>query len=143
MPQLDTTYYLSSVLWFLVSFSLLFAFIRVWVMPRLNGLASERKRRIETKLREILTLRNSITTMEDEYSLRLSTAKEKAALTLKAAFDEFDKQRAKTLAEMEAQCRETLEREAKKFQRERESVVVNLEKVSKDVSREIVAKLTG
>jgi F-type H+-transporting ATPase subunit b len=143
MPQLDSTYYASSVFWFLVSFALLFVFIRTWVSPRLESLSESRKHRIESKLAEISSLRGSIDLMEKEYKCRVHAAKEQAALSLRSALDEFEKQRAECLEEVEEQCREELEKELRELQKKRDYLVINLEKLSGSLSEEIISKLAG
>lgn len=141
MPQLDTTYYASSVFWFLVSFVLLFVFIKARVTPKLESLSEGRKHKVESKVAEIASLRQAIDLMEEEYKRRLQAAKEQAALALKLALDDFEKQKTKCLQEVEEQCRDALEKESRELQKKRDYLVINLERVCGPLSEEITSKV--
>jgi len=92
MPQLDSQFFISELFWLLMSFILLFCFIRYYVAPRMYGILDEREKRISGSLRRAEKLKNEAMKFESEYNAKLNHAYKTSTIHLSKALEELGRQ---------------------------------------------------
>lgn len=141
MPQLDSRYYLSSLLWFAVSFGLLFAFVRFWLLPTLRKTFIDRDKEFRNKLREISSLRCATIAAERKFENKMNAARSQAQALIRAQLSSFESKKLDALCAFEANSSDLLKREAKKLQVTKDKLITNLEQASRELSNAIESRL--
>jgi F-type H+-transporting ATPase subunit b len=91
MPQIDPQYYLSELIWLFISFSIIFAFIKYYVAPRMYAIFDEREAKISGNLRKSEKLKNEAMKFESEYNAKLNHAYKSSTIQISKALEEFNR----------------------------------------------------
>ncbi len=133
MPQLDTTYYLSSIFWFLLCFGVLFLFSKFWLIPRLSKLVSERESIVSDKLKEIALLRQELIDLDATYQFQLQAAKAEAKRSQEEALKRFNEEAQHLLHKICLNCESFVANEEIKLQKEYDSFLQDKDKVIEEL----------
>lgn len=143
MPQLDVTTFSSQIFWMVVTFAFLYLLLSRALLPRIHGVMESRQTKINHDIDRAEQLRNEAEEARETYerALRESRGKaqdliaESSALMEKSAHArhaELDKKIEKQLADAEANIASA-----------KSEALAKLAPVSKELTQQIVEKLTG
>jgi F-type H+-transporting ATPase subunit b len=143
LPQFDFQWWPGQIVWFLVIFLAVLAFMRLFAVPRVGGTIDAREGRISGDIAEARR-------MKDEAQAQAQTAAAEAAQGRAAAQRVANEARAKAQAEVAARLAEEeaklalvgAEAEAR-IAKARDAAMVNVAAIASDTAALIVQKLTG
>lgn len=75
IPQLDTTYFISSIIWIVLCFFICFLFTYFYLLPKLRLISEKRASAIKAKILSINKIQEEIKNLEETYRARLETAR--------------------------------------------------------------------
>ena len=143
LPQFDFTWWPGQIVWFLVIFFLLLAFMRLFAVPKVGGTIDAREGKI---LGDIAAARR----MKDEADAQAQAAAVEAAQGRAQAQKVASDARAKAQAEIAARLAEEetklaaagAEAEAR-IAKARDAAMANVQSISAETAQAIIQKLTG
>ncbi|WP_204524593.1 hypothetical protein [Candidatus Fonsibacter ubiquis] len=143
MPQLNTKFWLSQIVWLTIVFALLYFLIQKFFSPKLFALIDTRTNFIKSLLEEAEVCKNQIQKLEDEYNLIITEAKiESKKISAKLKSDLNDKISIKRKEFENFLNSETLktEEEVNNFKKK---ALENIQSIAGDFSKELIEKITG
>lgn len=75
IPQLDTTYFISSIIWVVLCFFICFLFTYFYLIPKLRLISEKRTAFIKAKILSINKVQEEIKNLEKSYKASLETAR--------------------------------------------------------------------
>ena len=143
LPQFDFSQWPGQILWFLIVFFLVLAFVRLWAVPKVGGTIDARDGKITGDIAEARRLK-------DEADAQAQVAAAEAAQARAAAQKVGAEARAKAqaeiaarLAEEEAKLAATGAEAEARIAKAREAAMTNVAGIAADTAKAIVEKLTG
>lgn len=91
MPQFDPASFQSQIIWLIICLSLIFFFLKKYLIPRFSKIDSERQSLIDSEEDKIQKIELRIQHLREERALRLKEVKAEAAALLEAARLESEK----------------------------------------------------
>jgi F-type H+-transporting ATPase subunit b len=140
MPQLDTTYYTSSVVWFLFCFGALFLFAQFWLMPKLNKLSDTRREEVKNKLEEISFLRNELAHLDAKYSSEIESIGIEAKQISQQILEGFKQEAAEILNGINKNCEAALQQGERKIQESFDLLLNDKESITSMLSEAFLSK---
>jgi F0F1-type ATP synthase membrane subunit b/b' len=140
MPQLDTTYYASSVAWFLLCFGALFLLSQFWLIPKLNRLALQRKEEASSKLNEILLLRDELARFEEQYKNQLDLINREIKQISSEMVMNFNKEAEEILKDIVKSCDLIVADEEKKMNAKFDLLLQDKEQIAGMLAEAFVSK---
>lgn len=143
LPQFDPTWWPGQIVWLLIIFVVVLAFMRMFAVPRLGGTIAEREDRILGDVAEARRLK-------DEADIQAQAAATERAQARAASQKLAQESRAKAqaeaaarLAQEEAKLAETTGAAEARIAAAREQAMANVRDIAADTAQAIVEKLTG
>jgi F0F1-type ATP synthase membrane subunit b/b' len=140
MPQLDTTYYVSSVAWFLLCFGGLFILSQFWLIPRLSKLALQRKNEADSILKEITLLRSELSELEDQYKNQLDLAIVEIKQTSGDMLKHFSNEAEEILKDVNKSCEAIVADEENKMQKKFELILHDKDQIAHMLAEAFLSK---
>jgi F0F1-type ATP synthase membrane subunit b/b' len=75
IPQLDTTYLISSIIWVILCFFICFLFTYFYLLPKIRLISAKRAAVINAKIAGINKIREDIKKLEEDYIAKMSQEK--------------------------------------------------------------------
>ena len=143
LPQFDFQWWPGQIVWFLIIFFVLLAFMRLFTVPRVGGAMDARDKRISD---DIAAARR----MKDEADAQAEAAKADMAQARVAAQKVAAEARAQAQAEISARLAEEEAKLAKtgaeaeaRIAAARDAAMTNVGGIARDTAQAIIEKLTG
>ena len=124
MPQLDPSSFASQLFWLVLTFSLLFVVLSVFLLPRIRGILENRESTIEAGLAEARAFRDMAESALFDYQATMSDSRAQSAKIMQEAASRFQKESAESLAVVEKQI------EAKLAEAEKDLAVTRTDRKS-------------
>ncbi len=140
MPQLDTTYYASSVVWFLLCFGALFLLSQFWLIPKLNKITLHRKEEASSKLNEVLLLRSELASLEEQYKNQLELVHTEIKQIRGDMMTNFNKEAEETLKDIGRSCDLALANEEKKMHEKFDSLLKNKDQIASVLAEAFISQ---
>ena len=87
MPQFKTNTFPSQIFWLVITFSALYIFISLVILPRIRSNIRLRKNKISNNLERALALKNEMEKLAEEYNAKVEEATEKNNALLKSVLN--------------------------------------------------------
>ncbi len=100
MPQLDTTYFLSQVLWLIISFCGLYYILKYSVIPKIENVLESRSSKIKTDLEEAARLRDIAKSLQQDYDKKSKDLDSYISSIILATIDDITKIKADSLSDI-------------------------------------------
>lgn len=144
MPQLEQIHtFASQLFWLAVTFALLYAFLRLVVLPKITTVLEQRQSRISADLEKAALIKEEAESVLAEYEKASEEGRARAQAAIREAQEALSAEAAKrheALGEkLGQQVREAEERIAK----EREDAVKNIRDVAVDLAQTATERLIG
>ncbi len=143
MPQLNPDYWISQIFWVMLIFGTLYVILWKAILPKINENLENRKSQILTDLDEAQKLKNQSEKKISEYNMILSKAKQDA----KKILDETRKKINLDIENKNNQFNLEIDKEIENAEKEiktlKLSSIKDINKISIEVSSEIVRKMVG
>ena len=140
MPQLDTTYYTSSVVWFLLFFGALFLFTQFWLVPRLNSVMEHRRQEISSKLKELSFLRDELAALDEKYRSEVASIQLEGKILSNQMLQSFNQEAEGVLNEINKSCETLLANEEKKMQERFEALLNDKDNIASALAEAFLSK---
>ena len=141
MPQLDLSTFASQAFWMVISFSLLWFLMAMFITPKITDVLEQRKRKIDDYIIKAEKLNQQAKTSLEKYEQALNDAKAKAAADIAAC----QKESAAYLAAEQKLLNERLNKQIAesefKLATEKKETLQQIEQLSLDLAFDIVQKL--
>jgi F-type H+-transporting ATPase subunit b len=126
-----------------IAFAILFFFMWKWVLPRINGLLEERRRKIQGELENAERTRREADRILEEYRAQLAGAREESGRIIEEARRTAEQLRreAETRAEVESQA--IVARAQDEIRAERDRVFQELRSQIGEIAVELAARIVG
>jgi F-type H+-transporting ATPase subunit b len=121
MPQFDFTTYSSQIFWFIICFSMLYAFSHLVILPRIQAILAERKRIIDLDVIAAKEIDNKLAELQSKTNFLKMEATQKYKSKLEEVTKEASKQREKMIEELKDQT----EKASQKSRQELKSFIEN------------------
>lgn len=143
LPQFDFQWWPGQIVWVLIVFVVLLAFMRLFAVPKLGGAIAERDAKIEGDLADARKLKAEADAQAEAAAAERAQARAQAQ---KLANDARAQARAEidgALAAEEARLAETAAKAEAAIGKARDQAMTNVAGIARDTAQAIVAKLTG
>ena len=141
MPQLDLSTYASQAFWMILSFSVLWILLSVFVTPKITDILEQRKRKMDDYIRKAEKLNQQAKLSLEKYEKALNDAKIKANENILAN----QKESAAFLAEEHRLLNERLNKQIAesefKLAKEKQETLQQIEILSQNLAFDLVQKL--
>jgi F-type H+-transporting ATPase subunit b len=143
MPQLNPDYWVSQIFWVMLIFGMLYVILWKAILPKINENLENRKSQILTDLDEAQELKDQSEKKISEYNTILSKAKQDA----KKILDETRKKINLNIENKNNQFNLEIDKEIENAEKEiktlKLSSIKDINKISTEISSEIVRKMVG
>jgi F-type H+-transporting ATPase subunit b len=143
LPQFDFTWWPGQILWFLIIFFAILAFMRLFAVPRVGGAIEEREGYITNQIAEARRMKDEA---DAEAQAATAEAAQARANAQKVALDARTKAGAEVaarLAEEEAKLAATGAEAERRIAASRDAAMTNVQAIATDAAGAIVKQLTG
>lgn len=141
MPQLDPTWFVSQFFWLLVSFGLMFALMKVFVLPKVISILDERERQIETNLKMAENLKVELESAIAAYEKALGDAHGKVGEILKQTNREIQEFIKGEEAKFGQRMKQRTDEAKGRIETSKEKILTDIEAIATELAGKIVFTL--
>ncbi len=141
MPQLDSTWFLSQIFWLCLTFGALYLVVAKVLAPRLVDVAKRRSDKIEGYIKQAQKLNDEAAEVLRSYEASILDAKNKAddmAIRQKTELEDLIDKKQK---EANEKIYKELEKTEKNIAKLKDQALLEVEKIAKNLSKDIIKKL--
>ena len=139
LEQIDT--YLSQVFWLLVTFGVLFLFLRKVALPRIAGVLENRRERIEADLDKAANLKAESETILAEYEVAMADGRLRALAVVRKAADEMAQEATRQNAALGAKLAKDIEKAEARIAQARADAIGQIAGVAAEAAQAATARL--
>jgi F-type H+-transporting ATPase subunit b len=143
LPQFDPTWWPGQIIWLLIIFLVVLAFMRLFAVPRLGGTIAEREDRILGDVAEARRLKDEAEAQAQAAAAERAQARAASQKLAQEARAKVQAESAARLAEEEAKLAETTGKAEAGIAAARAKAMTNVRDIAADTAQAIVEKLTG
>ena len=143
MPQLNPDYWLSQIFWVMLIFGTLYVILWKAILPKINENLENRKSQILTNLDEAQELKNQSEKKISEYNMILSKAKQDAKKILDETRKKINLDIENKNNQFNLEIYKEIENAEKEIKTLKLSSIKDINKISIEISSEIVRKMIG
>ena len=143
MPQLNPDYWVSQIFWVTLIFGMLYVILWKTILPKINESLENRKSQILTDLDEAQELKNQSEKNISEYNMILSKAKQDAKKILNETRKKINLDIENKNNQFNLEIGKEIENAEKEIKTLKLSSIKDINKISIEVSSEIVRKMVG
>ncbi|MDP3173523.1 MAG: hypothetical protein Q8M88_03710 [Phenylobacterium sp.] len=143
LPQFDPTWWPGQIVWLLIIFLVVLAFMRLFAVPRLGGTIAQREDRISGDVAEARRLKSEAETQAREAATQRAQGRAQAQKVAQEARAQAQAEVAAVLAAEEAKLAETTGSAEAGIALAREQAMVNVRGIATETAEAIIEKLTG
>lgn len=144
MPQIDQLgTFPSQIFWLVVTFVVLFIFLRFVALPRVASVLEARREQISGDLDRAAQLKKEADEMLAEYEAAIAEGREKAQAVVRRASDEMKDNAQAAQAELRARLARQIKEAETNIDNARADAMANVQSVSADVVRSMADRLIG
>ena len=126
-----------------IAFTLLFVFMAKWVLPRLNTILEERRKRIQGELEKAERTRENADQLLTQYRGQLSQAREESNRIIEEARRTADGMRRELLDKAEEESQQVVARARDEIRAERDRAFAELKRHVGELSVELATRVVG
>ncbi len=142
-PPFDAEAWPSHLLWIVISFGLLYIFVKRVVVPRVGGILEDRRDRIASDRGEASRLARETDGVISAYEAELAAARQKAYSIAQARRDEIKSELAAKQSETEAELNKKIADAEVQIAARRDAALADVDEIAAQASQAIVEQLTG
>ena len=144
MPQLNQIYtFPSQIFWLLVTFVLLFLFLRFVALPRIAGVLEARRDQIEGDLDRAGQLKKEADELLAEYEAAIADGRAEAQAVVRKASDEMKDKAQSAQSDLGAKLAQQIKEAEANIDKARGDAMANIQSVSADVVQSVTERLIG
>lgn len=143
MPQFDFAWWPGQILWFLIIFFVVMAFIRLFAAPKLGGTIEHREGHIAGQISDARRMKDEADAKVQSAAADMAQARAAAQKLASDARAKANAEAAARLAEEEAKLAETMGKAEAKISAARDKAMTNVAAIASETASAIVDRLTG
>lgn len=143
MPQFDGATFPSQLLWLVITFGVLFWFLRSVALPRVGGLLEERQERIRADLDKAAKLRDEAEQVRDAYEAALAEGRAEAQQVIRATAEAAAAEAAARQEEVTAKIVAEIDAAEQRIAAAREDALDNVRAVAAEAAQQATERLIG
>lgn len=132
MPQLDSSFFLSQVIWLTISFGLLYYFFDQYIYSKINNIVSKREEKIQLDLLNAEEMKKSIKILTENYKNKIVNARNKSRkiyeeneLAIKQLSESLNKELGDSINALHLQAEEVIEQTKINYYKEINQAALN------------------
>ena len=141
MPQFASESFPSQLFWLLITFSSLYFFISIIILPRIRANIRLRKNKISNDLERAANIKSQSEIMIEDYNKKIEEAKEKANAQLKNSLKKANEELTLKLSELSEQTAKKLKNAEKEIMSYKESIEKEINTTANNLSEIILSKI--
>ena len=143
LPQFDFTWWPGQIVWFLIIFFAVMAFVRLFAAPRVGGTIEDREATIAGQIAEARRMKDEADAQAQAAQAEMAQARASAQKLGSEARAKAQGEISARLAEEEAKLAQTGAEAEARIAAARDAAMANVEGIARDTAGAIVEKLTG
>jgi F-type H+-transporting ATPase subunit b len=143
LPQFDFTWWPGQIVWFLIVFFVVMAFVRLFAAPKLGGTIDAREGKIAGDIAEARRLKDEADAQAQAAAVEAAQARARAQKVGTDARAKAQAEIAARLAEEEAKLAASGAEAEARIAKARDAAMVNVAQIGAETAQAIVQKLTG
>lgn len=144
MPQLNQIHtFPSQIFWLIVTFILLFVFLRFVALPRIASVLEARREQVEGDLDRAAQLKKEADEMLAEYEAAIADGRAQAQAVVRRAGDEMKDKAQTSQADLAGRLARQIKEAEANIDQARADAMSNIQSVSADVVQSVAARLIG
>lgn len=142
MPQFDTQWYLSEILWFLLCFGVLYFVMAYFIYPLIQDIFLEREHKIKNDLSVAEVINKQAAKLIQNYKTRIYSAEQVKAEIMNETYRDIQKYVAHIDTEHEQRFRQQIEDTEKKVRQQKEDVIRQSNIIANQIALDLAQKLS-
>ena len=143
LPQFDFQWWPGQIIWFLIVFFAVLAFMRMFTVPRVGGALDARERRIADDIAQARQLKDEADAQAEAAKAEMAQARAASQKLAAEARAKAQGEIAARLAEEEAKLAKTGAEAEARIASARDAAMANVGGIARDTAAAIIDKLTG
>ena len=143
MPQLNAGFYASQILWLIITFSVLYYFLKKKALPRVADILEARQERISNDLDKAANLRAEAEAAAEEYAKVVAEAQEQASRAIAATRDAVNADVSARTAALDKELSAKIHSAEGAIGKARGQALAELEGVAVEVAQAAMQRLAG
>ena len=143
MPQFDTSFYLTQIIWMLVSFGFLYVMMSSLICPMIEDVLEERHHKIRQDLDKAEHLNKQAEVLHQRYQTFILGAEKEKTDRIQEAYHQIQKNAAEAEKKNDSQLRRKVRQTEQKIDKTVASIRQKSEKLSVQVAEKFAKRLSG
>ena len=143
MPQFDTQWYFSEIVWFLLCFGILYFVMAYFIYPLIQDIFLEREDKIKNDLSVAEVINKQAAKLIQNYKTRIYSAEQVKAEIINETYRDINKYVAHIDSEHEQRFRQQIEAVEKKMRQQKEEVINQSNLIANQIAQELANKLSS
>jgi F-type H+-transporting ATPase subunit b len=143
MPQLDYHYFIPQIVWFLVTFGVLYLIMARVALPRVSDVLSNRSQRIDSDLSDADQLKREAQAAHQSYETALAQAKAEAHRIAQDTRDRLAEETARLKADLDARLDEQTSTAEASIDTAKTQALGNVRGLAGDAASAVIERLLG
>lgn len=139
MPQFDTSFYLTQIIWMLGSFAFLYVMMAFLICPMIEDVLEDRRQKIQRHLDSAESLNKQAETLHQRYQAFMLTAEKEKNTRIQDAYAQIQKD----AADMERKNDVKLRQKVRQAEKKIDKIRLNIQNESERLSGQIAEKFAN
>ena len=141
MPQFDTSFYLTQIIWMLGSFAFLYVMMAFLICPMIEDVLEDRRQKIQRDLASAESLNKQAEILHQRYQAFMLAAEKEKSARIQNAYAQIQQDAADMERKNDVKLRQKVRRAEKKIDKARLDIQQESEKLSSQIAEHFVNKL--
>ena len=141
MPQFEANTFASQIFWLIITFSALYIFISIVVLPRIRSNIRLRKNKISNDLERSVALKNEMEKLAEDYNAKVEEATEKSNALLKSVLNKTASVSDNALKDMRIQVEKKLQNAEKELNLYKKTIEKEVNSSADNISETILKRI--
>lgn len=141
MPQFETSFYLTQIIWMLGSFSFLYVMMAFLICPMIEDVLEERRQKIQRDLDLAESLNKQAEILHQRYQAFTLTSEKEKDMRIREAYAQIQKDAADMEKKNDTQLRQKVRQAEKKIEKVRSEIQDESKRLSEQIAENFANRL--
>ena len=143
MPQLDFSTFPNQIFWLVIFCVVLFAIVKLFIIPRMEDIFANRRKIIDGNIAKAEEIRLRVGEIEKQIEEELRKAKSQCDEIMNTSGNNIKEQMSQALEDSKIATSQLINEAEGRLQKLREGSETAIEKISEELAKEIIKKVSG
>ena len=143
MPQLDFSTFPNQIFWLVIFCVVLFAIVKFFIIPRMEDIFANRRKIIDGNIAKAEEIRLRVGEIEKQIEEELRKAKSQCDEIMNTSGNNIKEQMSQALEDSKIATSQLINEAEGRLQKLREGSETAIEKISEELAKEIIKKVSG